>query len=96
MWILREAFKVFIVLYFLISFIGVMLVAFWWLLPIHIQTQLHFPLVAGGWLVLIYASVFNHLPTQGRLLLRQNRFRYIHAPALFIATTGFFLGFVLN
>ena len=81
---------------FLFNVSLVLLVTFWWLLPSYAQAQLNFPSMAGFGLFMIYVSAFNRPPTQGRLLLRQNEFRYIHAPAIIISTVGFTLGFFLR
>ncbi|WP_428827312.1 hypothetical protein ACLIKD_04325 [Azonexus sp. IMCC34842] len=81
---------------FLVGAVIALLVTFWWLIPSHIQKQLHFPFQAGFWLFMMYIWALNRLPTQGRLLFRQNTFRFIHAPVLLIATVGFGLGFLFN
>ena len=82
--------------FFLFGLIFTLFVAFWWLIPHHIQAELGLPARAGLYLFFMYIFALNRLPTQGYLLFRQNRFRYIHVPALFVATLGFALGFVLN
>jgi hypothetical protein len=88
--------RIVLLIIFLFNVTLVLLVTFWWLLPSDAQAQLNFPSMAGFGLFMIYISAFNRFPTQGRLLLRQNEFRYIHAPAIVISTVGFTLGFLLR
>lgn len=94
--ILRIILRMVLLVLFLFNVTIVLLVTFWWLLPSDVQAQLNFPSMAGFGLFMIYISAFNRLPTQGRLLFRQNEFRYIRAPAIIISTVGFTLGFLLR
>lgn len=83
-------------LFFICQVVAVLMVTFWWLLPNNVQGEFNMPSSAGMLLVIIYASAFNHFPTEGVKLFKTYTFRYRSVPIIVLSTSGFIIGFAFR